>query len=67
MTMPRLTKEQKAHAHLCSVQGCGRAWSSTFNGKLCALHNQPPAPLPSIPTTPPARAWSDTDKDEDAV
>ena len=65
--MPRVTKEQREAARLCSIPGCGRPWTSTFKGRLCALHNDPPAPArPVIPTTPPAKPWSDTERDDDA-
>lgn len=66
--MPRLTSAEKEAARLCGVPGCGRLWASVWsngNGKRCALHMAPPAPPPAIPTTPPAKAWSDPDKDDE--
>lgn len=66
--MARLTNAEKEAARLCAVPGCERPWASVWSnglGKRCALHMAPPAPAPSTPTTPPARPWSDTEKDDD--
>lgn len=62
--MPRLTKEEKEAARLCSVPGCERVWASVWSngaGKRCALHMAPPAPPPAFPTTPPVKPWSEPD------
>lgn len=62
--MPRRTKAQRERSHLCGVPGCVRPWASTINqpGPRCLVHMEP-ASTQQIPTTPPAKAWSDTDKD----
>jgi hypothetical protein len=62
--MPRRTKEEIERGRQCSVPGCTRPWASTFNGRLCALHNNPPAPSIPVPMTPPVKPWCETEKDE---
>lgn len=60
--MARLNNAEKEAARLCGVPGCGKPWASVWSngeGKRCALHMAPPAPTASIPTTPPAKPWSE--------
>ena len=64
--MPRLSSAEKESALLCGIPGCGKPWASVWSngqGKRCSAHMGPPPPPPSIPTTPPVRPWSDTEKD----
>lgn len=52
---------------LCTAQGCKRAWTTTFFGRLCSLHEAEvtgsrgvprPVPVP-VPRIPPQPHWLD--------
>jgi hypothetical protein len=64
--MPRLTLADRERAELCRVPGCGRRWFTTFSriGPVCQKHLPQDAPEPTqqIPTTPPAKAWSEPEQ-----
>lgn len=62
--MKRLSKEERERAHLCTVPGCTRIWSSDFGrGRVCVVHNQPEATALQVPSVPPQPHWTD-DRDE---
>lgn len=61
--MKRLSKEEKARAHLCTHPGCDRPWSCYFGrGKVCSEHDQPAKPAKSVvpvPSRPAVAHWQD--------
>jgi hypothetical protein len=61
----RKTKADKERAERCRHPGCERRWFTTFSpiGPVCFQHRpQAPEPTAKIPTTPPARPWSEPDE-----
>lgn len=66
--MARTTQADRERSQLCRHPGCERRWFTTFSpiGPVCLQHLRPaPEPLPTVPTTPPAKSWSDPERDNE--
>lgn len=63
--MPRTSREQYERALLCAIPGCTNQWFSAWNGaKRCQKHAEPPT-TKQVPTTPPAKPWSEPKQREE--